>query len=549
MDSGAPYEREVRDDAGHWYSLRLRPYVTEGRIEGVIAILVDVEAIKRAQAYQESIVATAREPLLVLDADLRIRTANAAFLAAFQTTLDRTEGRLLYELGDGEWDIPELRELLERIHLDDKPISDFSIDRHFARSGQRSLRINASRLVQTDLRLILLSIQDVTEAEAILRDSEQRFKTMADNIAQFAWMADSKGWIFWFNRRWFEYTGTVLSDVQGDRWQRFHHPDHRQRVAESMRRSLEQRVPWEETFPILGKDGAYRWFLSRAHPTFDASGAVVLWFGTHTDVTAQREQAASLLEADRRKDEFIAMLAHELRNPLAPIVNALRAIRSPDVARDQVEGAAEVMQRQVDHLIRLVDDLLDTGRVASGRFRLRKEPIELNSIFETAIDAARPFCQRKEQVLTVNLPAVSTFVSGDAIRLAQVVENLLSNASKFTPQGGHIDVSVETDADTAVIRVRDSGIGLEATQLQPIFDMFKQIDTSLERTTGGLGIGLTLCQTIVHLHGGTIVATSDGLGKGSEFVVRLPTLPGATGTPRPATVVQRIDAFAENSRG
>jgi PAS domain-containing protein len=210
----------------------LRPYVTEDRIDGVIAILVDVEAIKRAQAYQESIVATTREPLLVLDADLRIRTANVAFLTAFQTTLDRTEGRLLYERGDGEWDIPELRELLERIHLDDKPISDFSIDRHFARSSQRccaSMQIASFK--PTCSSSCCRSGRHRSRSHPARQ--RQRFKTMADNIAQFAWMADSKGWIF--NRRWFEYTGTVLSDVQGDRWQRFHHPDHRQRVA-SMRR-------------------------------------------------------------------------------------------------------------------------------------------------------------------------------------------------------------------------------------------------------------------------------------------------------------------------
>ena len=528
VETGASTEREVRDADGHWYSLRLCPYLTENRIEGVVATLVDVEAIKRAQSYQESIIATVREPLLVLDADLRVRTANAAFLNVFQIPVEQTEGRLLYELGDGEWDIQELRRQLQGVLPNGGRVSDFAVDRSFSRSGHKTLHINAGRLEQprTEAPLILLSIQDVTQAEAVLRDSEERFKTMADNIAQFAWMADSEGWIFWFNRRWFDYTGSVLSDAQGDGWRKYHHPDHRQRVHEHLQHSFATREPWEDTFPLLGKHGGYRWFLSRAQPTFDSNGKVVRWFGTHTDVTEQREHAAKLLEADQRKDEFIAMLAHELRNPLAPIVNALKSIRSPNVGPAQIQDASDVMERQVGHLVRLVDDLLDIGRVASGRVRLRKERFALNSIFTSVIEAARPLCVRKEQVLTVNISTTSAYVDGDAIRLAQVVENLLNNASKFTPQGGRIDMTVENDADAAVIRVRDSGIGIEQDQLLRIFEMFTQVDTSLERSTSGLGIGLTLSKTIVELHGGTITAHSPGLGRGSEFVVRLPTLTG-----------------------
>jgi len=526
METRIPLEREVRDRNGRWYSLRLRPYVMENRIEGAIAVLVDVEAIKSAERYQESIIATVREPLLVLDTSLRVRTANAAFLDAFQMARGETEGRLLYQLGNGEWDVPQLRDQLLRVLPDDEPVTEFRIDRDFARSGRKTLHISAARLLQSKIEtpLILVSIRDVTEVESILRDSEERFKTMADNISQFTWMADAEGWIFWFNRRWYDYTGTVLSDVQGDGWRRFHHPDHQQRVQEGLRRAREASEPWEDTIPILGKHGGYRWFLSRMNPAFDSAGNVIRWFGTHTDVTEQREHAASLLEADRRKDEFIAMLAHELRNPLAPIVNALKTIRSGDDGSVQIQTASQVMQRQVDHLVRLVDDLLDVGRVASGRIRLRKQPIELNSIFTSVIDATRPSCVKKDQTLAVDLPPTSARVDGDAIRLAQVVENLLNNASKFTPHGGRIDVVVGNERDRAVIRVRDSGIGLEQHQLARIFDMFTQVDTSLERSTSGLGIGLTLCKTIVELHGGTIAAQSDGLGKGCEFTVRLPTL-------------------------
>jgi len=255
-----------------------------------------------------------------------------------------------------------------------------------------------------------------------------------------------------------------------------------------------------------------------------------------TDTLASSEPAAS--SSDRGNDDFIAMVARELRGSLADIVEMLRIIRSPDFEPSRIIAASESMQHQVDQLVRLVDDLLDTGRVAGAGFRLNKEAIELNVVCNQAIAAVRPLFLQKEQILTVNLPVTSACANGDPHRLARVVENILNNACKFTPSGGRIDITVENDSDASEIHVRDSGIGLAANQLQAIF---------------GLGIGLTWCKRIVELHGGTIVATSAGLRQGSEFVVRLPNQSSAANPSSPPALApiapRRILVVDDNRDG
>lgn len=245
---------------------------------------------------------------------------------------------------------------------------------------------------------------------------------------------------------------------------------------------------------------------------------------------------ASLRLADRRKNEFLAMLAHELRNPLAPIRNALLIIqRSGDAAA--AASAIAMMERQVGHMVRLVDDLLDVSRISSGKFDLRRDRIELASVIDHALEVARPLCERAQQQLSVSVPAGSIHLDADAARLTQVITNLLNNASKFGRQGGRITLCVERDGDLAVIRVSDDGEGIAPDQLSRIFDMFVQVHSSLELSRGGLGLGLALAKTLVEMHGGSLEAQSGGLGLGSEFVVRLPALvepPRAMREPRPA---------------
>lgn len=241
----------------------------------------------------------------------------------------------------------------------------------------------------------------------------------------------------------------------------------------------------------------------------------------------------SIREADRRKDEFLAMLAHELRNPLAPISNAVEIMRLRGPGQAELDWARDVIARQVQHLVRLVDDLLDVSRITRGKIRLKLEPIDLAAVVSNAVETSRPLIEGRRHRFVVDMPAEAIWVKADPARLAQVLANLLNNAAKYTEEGGSIRISVARDGGQAVVRVRDSGVGIPPEMLAGIFDLFTQVDRSLDRSQGGLGIGLTLVQRLVQMHGGSVEAQSDGPGHGSEFVVRLPMLT-AFQPPRPA---------------
>jgi PAS domain S-box-containing protein len=230
----------------------------------------------------------------------------------------------------------------------------------------------------------------------------------------------------------------------------------------------------------------------------------------------------TLKETDRRKDEFLAMLAHELRNPLAPIRNAVQIVRAKGPPVPELQWARDVIDRQVQQMTRLVDDLLDVSRITRGKIELRKERVQLTTIVSSAVEASRPLIEKWGHELTVTLPPQAVYLQADTTRLAQVLLNLLNNAAKYTEQGGRIWLTAEKEGEHVIVRVKDTGIGIPQEMLPRIFEMFTQVDRSLERSQGGLGIGLTLVQSLVEMHGGTVEAHSDGPGKGSEFVVRLP---------------------------
>jgi signal transduction histidine kinase/DNA-binding response OmpR family regulator len=231
-----------------------------------------------------------------------------------------------------------------------------------------------------------------------------------------------------------------------------------------------------------------------------------------------------LQEADRRKDEFLAMLAHELRNPLAPLRNALQILRLPEVGAAEAERALAMMDRQVQHLVRMVDDLLDVSRLLRGKVRLRLEPVSLGEALARAVETAQPVIDARGHQLTVELPEEPVYLEGDLVRLAQVFANLLHNAAKYSEKAGPIAVSAAREGEWAVVRVRDQGVGIEAGLLPRVFDLFVQADASAARSQGGLGIGLTLVKRLVEMHGGAVSAWSAGPGRGAEFTVRLPAL-------------------------
>jgi signal transduction histidine kinase/ActR/RegA family two-component response regulator len=268
------------------------------------------------------------------------------------------------------------------------------------------------------------------------------------------------------------------------------------------------------------------------------------------ELLARVEQLA---DTDKRKDEFLAMLAHELRNPLAPIRNAMHLVRLRGRERRQVvHEAYDIIERQIEHLVRLVDDLLDVSRITRGKIQLQTERIDLATVVARAIEGSRPLIDARQHTLEVVLPAAPVPVEGDPLRLAQVLWNLLNNAAKYTPEGGRIVLTVEREprrggGDEAVVRIRDTGVGIPAEMLPKVFDLFTQMERTLERSEGGLGIGLTLVRRLTELHGGTVQAFSKGTGQGSEFVVRLPALPPGPLADRPEKPARAIGRRAPAS--
>jgi PAS domain S-box-containing protein len=278
------------------------------------------------------------------------------------------------------------------------------------------------------------------------------------------------------------------------------------------------------------KDGSLLVISLTVSPLRDAAGRIIGASEIARDITERkrlsnelRQRNADLLESDRRKDEFLAMLSHELRNPLAPILNAVQLLRLQRDESERQQCARTIIERQVGQLVRLVDDLLEVSRISTGRIHLQRAQLDMRAIVECSVETGRPLIEQRRHALAVRLPPSPIWIDGDSTRLEQVVVNLLNNAAKYTDEGGHIWLDLQQEGNEAVLQVRDSGVGISPELLPHIFDLFTQAERSLARSQGGLGIGLALVQRLVKMHGGK-VATSSALGQGSEFVVRLPVV-------------------------
>jgi PAS domain S-box-containing protein len=377
---------------------------------------------------------------------------------------------------------------------------------------------------------------DITEqvrAEAALRESEIKFRAIANAIPHLVWSNLPNGEHDFFNDRWHEYTGLSAGLPDGQEWADLVHPDDRERAGQLWREALATRQPYEIEYRLRhDPSGEYRWCLSRAMPVQGPDGRLIRWLGTSTDVQEQRLVADELRRTSQRKDEFLAMLAHELRNPLAPIKAAadLLKLAGPDTRR--LGKATDIIDRQVRHMTELVDDLLDVSRVTRGLVEIEKRPVDIRSVVAGAVEQVRPLVEARAHALHMRVGdvhagaegAVRAAVCGDHTRLVQVLVNLLGNAAKYTPHGGAIDVEVHVEPDTVRIAVADNGSGIDASLLPQVFDIFTQGVRTPDRSQGGLGIGLALVKSLVALHGGEVSARSEGPGKGSVFEVALPRL-------------------------
>jgi len=352
-----------------------------------------------------------------------------------------------------------------------------------------------------------------------LQESEQRYRAVVESQAELVCRFRLDGTILFANGAYARSVGVTAEAMAGrDFWSFIPQDEHA--AVRALLGRLTREAPEVRIENRFGTAEGERWMLwTNRALAFDAAGRVLEAQATGVDITERRRAEEALREADRRKDEFLAMLAHELRNPLAPIRNALHLLRISGAGPVAAE-ARDVMERQLTQLIRLVDDLLEVSRISRGKIELRRAAVDLAGVVASAVETSRPAIDAARHRLEIRLPPAPLHVEGDFVRLSQVVANLLNNAAKYTDPGGRIALSVQREGAEAEIRVQDNGVGLAPELLPRIFDMFAQADRA--RAAGGLGIGLALAKMLVDLHGGRIEARSGGVGRGSEFAVRLP---------------------------
>lgn len=535
-----PREQQVyRREGNRWYIRRVQPYRSvENVIDGVVVTFVDITDLKRAQEHiagLAAIVESSQDAIVGLSTGGQIQTWNGGAERMYGYAAAELTGRPFAQLFP-----PERRDELgaayarvargEHVLVDEIP--------GICKSGALvPISVTISPVYDGAGQVIAAAsiAHDLThtkDTELALRRGEERLRLALESTTLGTWEFDPiSGAMSWSERA--RQLWGFLPDVTVT-YESFLGRvivDDRVRLDEALRRALEPSGPgeYETELQILNTDGSPRWIGAWGRAFFAESGGFrrpVRLIGTLLDITERRRTEEALKAADRHKNEFLAVLGHELRNPLTPIRNAVHVLRRLDAADPATGRAHEMIERQLHHMTRLIDDLLDISRISSGKVLLRSEHLDLVDLVRGAIEDERSDAEAGRLTLEANLPAQPLWVLGDATRLAQCVSNLLVNAVKFTSPGGRVTVALHTEADgTATIRVRDTGVGLDAELMGQLFQPFMQADRSLDRSRGGLGLGLSLVKVFVELHGGQVAVHSDGVGHGAEFSIRLPLEP------------------------
>jgi len=484
-----------------------------------------------------AIAATSSVAIFVKDRDGRYQLVNRYLADLWDAPVEEILGKTDFEL------LPE--GMARQLRINDRRVMDsggpMTLEERVEFDGEPLVYLSSKvPLVADDGEVygicgIAADITDRKAAEATLRENEERFRTMADAAPVMIWLSNRNKEGAFFNRTWLEFTGRSMDEELGGGWLEGVHPDDQPALA-ACQAAFEERRPFSTEFRMRRHDGEYRWLLDTGVPRHEPDGSFAGFIGSCVDISEKmhlqqtlRAQAEELAQQGERKDEFLAMLGHELRNPMAPMRNVIDLFQARKGSLDEeLRGALGVADRQLTHMKRLVDDLLDLARINRGRVEVDREPLRLGQVVRNAVEAQHALFERRDIHLEVDLGEEEVPVVGDETRLAQVVGNLLHNAAKYTPEGGRVALRLTAEGEGAgegvgVIEVTDDGIGIEPHRLERIFEQFSQREQSLERSEGGLGIGLSLVRRLVELHGGSVAALSEGLGHGSTFRVELPT--------------------------
>jgi PAS domain S-box-containing protein len=524
-------ERPIEDSAA--------PMLDElGATVGAVLVFRDVSERRRTEEIQArlaAIVEGSDDAIISKTLDGVIQTWNAGAERLFGYTAEEAVGRSITLIIPPER-LEEERQILSKLARGER-VEHFETVR-LAKHGRRlHISLTVSPIRDGEGRIIGASkvARDVGErrqAEDALRSSEQRFRTLTTHAPVGIFLTDREGKCLFVNARWCEMAGLSPEEAQGQGWAGALHPDDRDRVFLEWDAAVQAGIPFAGEYRFRTREGKVTWVEGSAVALRNEAGEVSEYIGTLTDITERREAVEALQDADRRKDEFLALLAHELRNPLAPLRNGLQVIRMAVDDPDIVAKTRDMMDRQLSHMVRLIDDLLDVSRISRNKMELRRSRVLLADVVSGAVETARPAIDAAGHELTVSLPPEPIPLNADLTRLAQVFSNLLNNSVKYTEPGGRIWLTATREGDQVAVAVRDTGIGIPAFDLPTIFDMFSQVDRSIERTSGGLGIGLALVKGLVEMHGGTVEAQSPGPGEGSTFLVRLPVLKSRTESSR-----------------